>query len=292
MKIEGISIAIPYHGDRVEWTLQTISACHSYAYIREIVITVDPSTVQEVNKLYRAVKNFKKVRIILNEERLFVFRNKIKAVESCTSDWVALIDSDNVAGALYFGPIIRSAPLSENVIYSPEVGFHSLHYEEFNEKDIALNDAVDLIGNKSYDMLINTMNYFFHRKTWLKALESAIASDYEPVSADSAWINYNCLKAGMVLRVVKGCSYKHTVHHGSTYLQNQHEGVTQYANICKIMKGEYKDVKDFTSAREIHARKSHGISSTSNISATGRPSGDLVQEECKSNLNGNDILSD
>lgn len=292
MKAKEISIAIPYHGDRIKWTQQTILNCHGFNYVKEIVIVVDPSSVKDVDRLYKAATHYPKVRIILNEDRLFVFRNKVKAVESCRSEWVALIDSDNIIGATFLGPILNRSPLSENVLYCPEIGFPALHYEEFSHYDVSLKEAVDLIGKPSYDMLINTMNYVLHRDSWLSALKSAIESNYDPISADSAWINYNCMKAGMLLRVIRGCCYKHTVHDGSTYRLFQNEGVNKYANICKMMKGEYKDVKDFTSAREVQAKKSRGISSTSDISAIGGSGRGLVPEKCSQDNNRPDLLSD
>lgn len=291
MRVKDISIAIPYHGDRVKWVKQTITLNHNFNFIKEIVLTVDPCDDFNVSVLRKALSIFPKVKIIENEKRLFVFRNKYKAVSECKSDWVALIDSDNIIGATYFGPIIMNT-LVNNLIYCPEIGFPSLHYEEFANKTIGFHDAVELIGNPKYDMLTNTMNYMFHRETWINSLSDAIKSDYEPVSADSAWINYNCMKYGMALRIVRGCVYRHTIHDQSTYLLNQREGVAQYANICKLMKGDFKDVKDFTGAREVQARKQHGVSPTPNISAVRGSSRGVVQEECSEHNNGFGLLSD
>ncbi len=291
MRVKPISIAIPYHGNRVKWVKQTVTLNHNFNFIKEIVITVDPCDDFNVAVLRKALSIFPKVRIIENEKRLFVFRNKHRAVSECTSEWVALIDSDNVIGATYFGPVILNT-LVNNLIYCPEIGFPSLHYEEFSNKTIGFRDAVDLIGNPKYDMLINTMNYLLHRESWLNALSGVIKSDYEPISADSAWINYNCMKAGMALRVVRGCVYQHTVHDQSTYLLNHKEGVTQYANICKLMKGDFKSVEDFTGAEEVQSRKSRGVSPTPNISAIRGSSRDVFQEECAEHTNGFGLLSD
>jgi hypothetical protein len=291
MRVKDISVAIPYHGDRVKWVNQTILNVHNNNFIKEIVLTIDPCDDFDVKYLRKAVKNYPKVRIIENEKRLFVFRNKHKAVSECKSEWVALIDSDNIIGATFFGPILMNTLVNET-IYCPEIGFPALHYEKFANVSIGFVDAVGLIGDPKYDMLVNTMNYMFHRETWLKALDEPIKSDYEPISADSAWINYNCMKAGMTLKVVRGSVYRHTVHDQSTYLLNQAAGIAQYANICKLMKGEYNDVKDFAGSREVQARKSRGVSPTPNLSAIRGSGRDVVQKECSDNYNRFDLLSD
>lgn len=291
MRVKDISIAIPYHGDRIKWVSQTIKNIHNMNFIKEFVLTVDPCDDFDVKKLRKALSIYPKVRIIENDKRLFVFRNKHKAVSECKSEWVALIDSDNLIGATFLGPIIMNSMVN-NIIYCPVVGFPALHYECFSNKHIAFNDAVELIGNPKYDMLVNNMNYVLHRETWLNSLKGAIASDYEPVSADSAWINYNCMKNGMVLKVVRGCVYQHTVHDQSTYILNHKEGEKQYANICKLMKGDFKSVKDFTGSEEVFSRKSRGVSPSPNLSSIRGSSRDVVPEECSNDNNRLDLLSD
>lgn len=283
-----LSIAIPYHGDRLQWTMQTILNIHNNNFVKEIVITVDPSDF-DVKKLYKATKNYKKVKIFENESRLFVFRNKIKAVTLCSSEWVALIDSDNIIGAVYLGPILNKI-LDKKVIYSPECGFPALNYQKFTGKDIGIREAISLIGDKEFDMLINTMNYVFHRKTWLSALCETINQDYDPVTADSAWINYNCMKNGIVLRVVKGSTYKHTVHKQSTYILYQKEGSDNYSKICQMMKGLINE--DMGCPGEIQTREPSYLSNASNWTSTGRSSGDVVQEERKQDTNRFSLLTD
>lgn len=237
-----ISIAIPYHGDRFKWTMKTIRNCHNLPNVIEIVVTVDPSDTSSVN-LERECKMYRKVNIIKNEKRLFVFRNKIRAVARCSGDWVALIDSDNIINAAYLGAFMNQAKKEHGIIYHPAMAHPRIDFYEYVGRNITLNYAADQIGNQTFNMLLNNMNYVFHRETWLEALVEARKSDFEPITADSAYINYHCLKNGMVIKVVSGMEYIHTLHGNnvsrdmqSTYKLYSNEGWQVYEKIMDAIR--------------------------------------------------------
>ena len=281
-----ISIAIPYHGDRLKWTTQTVYNCHGQSFVKEIVLTVEPSDFP-IDKVRKAFRNYKKVKVFQNDKQLFVFRNKINAVQKCNCQHVALLDSDSIVGAAYFGMIIRK-PYSKHVIYCPEYGYPQLNYRQFTGEDINLNAAVDCLGNKNFDKLINTMNYVFHRETWLNALSEAINSDYEQMAADSAYMNYHCLKNGMVLRVVQGMTYRHTIHDQSTYCLHHKEGEQEYSKLIKLMKGERDEISDST--KEVCTRGTYQMPQVSDWSGAGG-SGSAVVHKAE-DRNAADLLTD
>lgn len=233
-----ISVAIPYHGDRGKWTRQTLYYCQSVPQIREIVITKEPKSIFRPGIINR------KVKIYENEKRLYVFRNKVNAVKKCNSEWVMLIDSDNVIAQFYVKPFIRLPKHDNNTIYCPEVGHPKLIYSDFLGENIDLETAVRNFHRKDFDMLLNTMNYVVHRKTWLNALEDALNDEYEPMSADSTWINYNCMKNGMVMQVVKGMLYLHNIHGGSFYKQNAAKGVMENEKIREMMRADIAEEEE------------------------------------------------
>ena len=260
-----ISIAIPYHGDRRKWTSHTVMNCHNLNFVKEIIITAEPKS--ETRKLAAAMLPYKKVRIYHNTENLFVFRNKVEAVRRCSGDWVALIDSDNIMGSIFLFSFLNTIH-NNNVIYAPSFGEPMLRYEKYVGIDINLRKAAELIEEKAFVMLLNTMNYIFNRQAWLAALEDAIKSGYDPLTADSAWINYNCLKAGMVMRVLKGMTYKHTVHAESTFKLHAADGEREYAKIIKILRESRNE--NSSGAAGVHAEAKNTVSNSSNWSATGR----------------------
>lgn len=265
--MESVGIAIPYHGDRSRWTLQTIVNLHVIPWVKEIVIAVDKTPDQDVQKLLRVTKNYKKVKVFESNEHLFVFRNKFRAVSLCSTDWVAMIDSDNIIPPGYLNKIF-AGPMSKDVIYCPELGTPNLKYTELLGIDITLAEAVKRIDNINFDTFLNTANYVFHRKTWMDAVRPAINdTSYDPVSVDAIFSNLQCLKAGMVMRVVKGCAYKHTVHEGSTYVRYELAGIQELPNVKRM----YREVlnANMGSTSEVQTEKYRGISASSNWTATG-----------------------
>lgn len=225
-----ISIAIPFHGNRIEWSIRTIDNMHNYGFVSEIVLTLEPGFEQ---RIISATRNYKKVRLIKNEQKLGSFRNKIKVVSECKDEWVALFDSDNVFGAAYIGAWYNEKKNKE-VIYSPSMGLPVLNYEKFIGMDIDFKKAVSMMADNQFNMLMNTMNYIFYREKYLDSMRDAIASSYDPVAADGIWANFNCWKNGMIMRVLKGMVYNHSVHPGSTYLMN--------AGVSEIEQNKIKDM--------------------------------------------------
>lgn len=286
-----ISIAIPYHGDRLRWTLQSISNISGMARVKDVQITVDPSNIP-TSKLQKIMSRQKKVHVHLNKERLFVFRNKIEAVKKCTQEWVALIDSDNIINLNYLHQVFDREHLSKDTIYQPAIGFPKLNYTEFCGDDIGLKKATSLLEDKNFIMLFNTMNYVFHKETWLAALEEAIKDDYDPLTADAAYINYHCLKKGMVLRVVPNMTYIHTIHDSkaskdvqSTFVLYYKESWREFTKLRERMQRE-----DSECAGNVQAEGREPISQTSNWSGAGRPSRDTLSDEKHQNVA--DLLTD
>lgn len=270
-----ISVAIPYHGDRSKWTLQTVVNASAVSAVKEIVITIDPSNT-DPKKFMQTLRSYRKVKVYQNDKRLFVFRNKVNAVSRCTQPWVALIDSDNIAGAGYYGAFSKQKK-NPDILYQPSIGHTMIHYEEYIGEDINLKWAAKRIDEVKVNMMLNTMNYIFHRETWLKALKPAIESDYDPLTADSAFINYTCLKSGMVMRIIPGMEYMHTVHPvvedlevQSTYRIYVQDAEREYAKIIKQLKETLDE--DAGRTQGVYAGGQNAVPEASNWSGSGRPS--------------------
>jgi hypothetical protein len=241
---------------------------HNLNFIDEIVVNIEP-TDQPHKDIFGFAKNYRKVRCEVNEKRLHVFRNKIATVKKCRSEWVAQIDSDNIIGANYFYPFLKTENKSDFVIYAPEFAMTKFNFAEFIGLDIGMKEAVGFFNKPIFNVLINTMNYLFHRERWLKAVEKAYQDEYDPKTADSAWINLQCWRAGMVMRVMPGMIYKHTIHPESTYLQDPEAGVREYAKIQNMMREEIKNESGLC-AGSVQTQKQDTVSSSPVWSATGR----------------------
>lgn len=265
--------------------MQTIQSSHNRQQVIEIVICTEPGS--DVEELKSKCAKYNKVRVVHNTANLGPFLNKAKAAALCKSPWVALVDSDNVIAAHYLRFAVGS--LNPNKIYCPEQGWPALKYGEFIGEDIGLARAAQLINNSNFTMLFNTGNYLFHRDTWLKAIQPIRNDTFNPCAVDVAWVNYHCLKAGMVMTVVKDCVYRHNVHKHSTYLQTAKESAQKWEEI-KIMIKEsvYGSV---ASAGEIQAAKQAGLSSTSNWSGGGNGDSEQAVGKCGDDQNRFDLFT-
>jgi len=234
---------------------------------------VDKSSAVDVRRIKIATQSYKKVKIFVSDTNLFVLKNKIKAVTLCNTDWVALIDSDNVVSGQYFGPWLKE-PHIANVIYCPEIGIPALNYYQFAGLDITYNSLKGRLSNNDspqFNVLMNTGNYIVHRESWLNALHDKDL--HNPAAADVFYTNFYCLMHGMVLRVVKGMTYHHTVHKGSTYLQTVKESETEVNRLKKLIEGENENSGD------IQACKQNNLSAAHNWSSTGGKGSVLLSNE-------------
>jgi hypothetical protein len=285
--LEQISIAIPYHGVRSQWTMQTIMSCHNRQQVEEIVICAEPgSDASTIVNQCRA--RYKKVRVVENTVILGPFLNKTKAVSLCKSAWVALIDSDNIIAAHYLR-FTTMDKLNSNKIYCPEQGWPMLKYLEFIGEDIGLARTAQLLDNNNFQMLFNTGNYILHRDTWLKALQPVRNDTFYPHAVDVAWVNYNCLKTGMVLSVVKDCVYKHNVHKNSTYLQTAKQSAEKWIQIQEMIKESVYG--NMASPGEVQAKKQSNLSPAHDWSGSGNGNREQADSDKRPDQNGFDLLT-
>ena len=271
----------------MQWTMQTIFNCHNRQQVQEILICAEPGSDACVIT-HQCSTKYRKVRVVENIGNLGPFLNKTKAVSLCKSDWVALIDSDNII-ASHFLRFTVMQQMNPNKIYCPEQGWPRLKYIEFIGEDIGLARAAQLIDNNNFTMLFNTGNYVLHRETWLKALQPVRTDTFYPYAVDVAWVNYNCLKAGMVLSVVKDCVYRHNVHKNSTYLQTAKESAEKWEIIKSMIKEDvYGSV---ASTGEIQAKKQANLSPAPNWSGSGNRDREQIDSDKRPDQNGFDLLS-
>ena len=278
-----LSVAIPYHGYRYEWTGKTIANIHNVSNVKEIIVYVDGKD-SDVEKLLLLLKRYKKLRVFQDYEKKGAFKNKCRIVNYCKEDWIALIDSDNVIGDRYIQALLKTN-INENVVYCPEAGLPMLRYSRFINMDIGMSLTRSLLGNdREFDMLINTGNYVFNRAKWIENTLGSRVSEFDPAGVDVAYTNYFLLKAGMVLKVLKGMMYRHAVHKGSYYLKNANESVEK----MKIIKGMY--LEDSCNTGSVPSIKPSHLSAKTNWAATGGESKGVFLQE--SGENGTGLLSD
>jgi glycosyltransferase involved in cell wall biosynthesis len=84
---------------------ETIPKYLKNRFINEIVICDE--TGEDYDQIKREYGDNPKIKLYRNENRLGGFRNKIKVMSLCSSDYIALIDSDNYVEEAYFEEAIK-----------------------------------------------------------------------------------------------------------------------------------------------------------------------------------------
>lgn len=192
--------------------------------ISQIVIVDDASPAQYQQPIVAFCKAYPKIKVFFNKKNLGCYKNKVEAVRKATNQWVYLLDSDNVLtpdaiDKLYAYNIEHGWKRDE--IIAPEFAWPTFDYREFSGETFTRQNIAKHVHRKRFDCLINTANYFFHRDEYLKIHDPYI----EPWTADTILTNYNWLKAGNKIHILRGLQYFHRTddfkgQEGSHYVTN------------------------------------------------------------------------
>jgi glycosyltransferase involved in cell wall biosynthesis len=224
-----ISLAIPTY-NRSDFTIQSFE----YNYIlnnpniSEIVILDDYSDKQEYISLHNTINNItsKKIKLFRNNSNLGPFRNKYEVVKRCNSDWIILLDSDNILNNIYID-IVSKLNKEEDVFYSPETLFSLTHkvewdYSEYNHFLITKQNAKEYICKGNFETMLNTGNFFINRNKYIETFEQNCINTRLGVN-DALYFSYLWLAGGNKIQVVPELNYIHRVHKGSWYKHHQNE---------------------------------------------------------------------
>jgi hypothetical protein len=233
-----ISIAIPTHDFRWQYTQQTISAIHNDERISEIVLNDDNSPMPIYRSLEKVAQGFSKVKLSRNATRKYVFRNKYSTLSLCSNEWCILFDSDNILDKKFIDTLYRQEPWNNNYIYQPCFAKPKFNFKEWQGIPLDKEIVGSFVQKRSmFNTMLNAMNCFVNKNKFTSILKESFDSPYEPYNADSLWINYNLLKSGMKIFIVPDLEYTHTVHEGSFFKVYKGESdCTKIENLIKELK--------------------------------------------------------
>jgi glycosyltransferase involved in cell wall biosynthesis len=212
--MEKISIAIPTY-NRYEMTLESFSDVIDDERIAEVVISDDASDWSLFNTLKTAVSSMPKVRISRNLSNQDCYFNKRTSISLCLTDYVIILDSDNKIDKSYLDAIY-SKKWNPETIFAPEYAKPQFDYRDYSGLTLTKENISEYIDLPMLSTALNTMNYFVHRYNYIKVFDM----DTDPVTSDSLYQNYNWLKEGYNIHILKGLQYNHLVHSGSHYINN------------------------------------------------------------------------
>ena len=206
-----ITLAITTY-ERTDLTVKSFSKVIGNDKIHEIIIVDDHSSEAVYSELVKKLLLLG-VAIYRNSKNLGMMLNKREAVMLAKSDWVIILDSDNVIDASYLNAIPKN--LDPNVIYCPSFARPTFNYRKFAGAMIGVNEAKKMLSDRMGNACLNTCNYLVHRETYL-----SVFKEHDVKGTDTIAFNYEWLKAGKKFYIVPGMEYDHLVHDGSGFMKD------------------------------------------------------------------------
>lgn len=211
-----IDICITTH-NRVDFTVNSFKEVYGSSRINSIVIVDDFSDIEIYNQLSEILAGVPNVDLYRNSENKDCYLNKRQCISLAKSEYVAIIDSDNIINSDYLEAIF-SQEWDENIILQPSFAKPHFDFRQYAGVTISKENISEYIDKSMFSTLLNASNYFVNRLAYLNCFDDSI----NPHTAEALFTNYNWLKAGNKIKVIDGMEYFHTVHDGSHYKNNVH----------------------------------------------------------------------
>lgn len=230
---EKISLCITTF-NRVELTIQSFIGVLKDDRVSEIVIYDDGSSLDVQLELRKEIEDIgnKKINFYVSDNNEGMSLAKKTAIGLAENKWCYILDSDNrITSASIDALYHKTLEWENDVIYCPSYAYPNFNYTMYEAHLIDSEDVKIYMQDSKFLKLLNTCNYLVNKDYYL----SVYAYDPEIKGADTIWHNYNHLKSGGALYVVKDLHYNHRVHEGSGWQQHANENRMKAKEIQKLI---------------------------------------------------------
>jgi glycosyltransferase involved in cell wall biosynthesis len=164
-------------------------------------------------------------QFIVNPERLGAYKNKINLLKNASTDWIALIDSDNEVCPEYFSGLFeywnRNGRDAKSVYIPAEIlklfpdGGVLDAISEFGGMKINAANWNDFLNQEKAGFALNNGNCVFHKS----AVHHFPNFAEKDVMVECKIMNKALVENGYTLVFVPGMKYYHSIHNGSLYMK-------------------------------------------------------------------------
>jgi glycosyltransferase involved in cell wall biosynthesis len=183
-----------------------------------------------------AIRNSKwashpKLIVHTNESRLGMYANKRKCVEVSPTDWVAVLDSDNIFPDVFFEALFdtwKDEGANTKTVYAAseiirvflKTGESEERTKHFSGMRITKGNWNQVLKMKAWNFLLNDGNWVGHKSV----LDAWPYIPEEKVRAtDSVRIVKGLVEHGFTYSIVPGMRYIHTVHDDSEWIKTERD---------------------------------------------------------------------
>ena len=181
--------------------------------------------IQEIRK--KSWSTSPKLLLFQNEKRLGVYANKRRCMEKAPTDWVAVLDSDNIFPESFFETLMErwseEGANTKTVYASSEIirvflndGTSEERTKHFTGMTITRDNWNTVLETTGWNFLLNDGNWIAH-KSVLDAWNPNLREE-EVIGTDSIRIARGFVEQGWSYFIVPGLRYIHTVHDGSHWI--------------------------------------------------------------------------
>lgn len=172
-----------------------------------------------------------KLRLYTNEQRLGMYANKRRCVELSPTDWVAVLDSDNIFPDVFFEALFelwKDEGASSKTVYAAseivrvflKTGESEQRTNHFSGMRINRGNWNQVLKMKAWNFLLNDGNWVGHKsvlEAWPPLPENKVKA------TDSIRILKGFVEKGWTYAIVPGMRYIHTVHDDSEWIKTEAE---------------------------------------------------------------------
>ena len=172
-----------------------------------------------------------KLRLYTNEYRLGMYANKRRCVELSPTDWVAVLDSDNIFPDIFFETLFelwKDEGSSSKTVYAAseivrvflKTGESEQRTSHFSGMRINRGNWNQVLKMKAWNFLLNDGNWVGHKSVldaWPPLAENKVRA------TDSIRIVKGLVEKGWTYYIVPGMRYIHTVHDDSEWIKTEAE---------------------------------------------------------------------
>ena len=194
--------------------------------IDEVVICDETGNdYQKIIETFGSLPNFK---VVKNDSVLGVFKNKLKVASLASSNYIALIDSDNFCDANYFNTVKKYITEKEHmfssaVILAPSFAKPNFNYKQFENAVVTKSNFKNFYYAGNFETLLNTGNFVVNKKI-IENIRYDESVMFVITAADVLYFNLLAYLQfdDFQLHVVENLEYNHVVHGGSIYTNTIH----------------------------------------------------------------------
>jgi glycosyltransferase involved in cell wall biosynthesis len=174
-------------------------------------------------------KSHPKLLLHVNEHRLGMYANKRKCVELSPTDWVAVLDSDNLFPDEYFQALFdtwKDIGADSKTVYAAseivrvflKTGESEERTRHFSGMRITKSNWNQVLQTNAWNFLLNDGNWVGHKsvlQAWPPLAEERVKA------TDSIRIIKHLMENGWTYYIVPGMRYIHTVHDDSEWIKTE-----------------------------------------------------------------------